>query len=278
MNEEAGEKYLLYIDILGFSKLVGEGRSKVEMIYGILNSLNVHLHGDFTTIVFSDTVLIYNKKDPVSESEHQYLIMYLIEFAEDLHHRLIGQDIYFRAILRRGEFIHYELEHLDAFFGHALIESYLSEKEIPSLGLFIDDECNKYNRFMKTRRFGKDLSFVFLCRNVVSMVKQYGKCLPLNNDVAYMLRVADELPYLAWDLKFLEDVYRNMRSQENPLVRLKYLTAWDFYDQEAREVLQYIIASDFSIDALCPTFDFSDKKKLLLQSIEHNSKISVNRI
>ena len=51
MNEEAGEKYLLYIDILGFSKLVGEGRSKVEMIYGILNpmlNMGVHLpHGAY---------------------------------------------------------------------------------------------------------------------------------------------------------------------------------------------------------------------------------------
>jgi hypothetical protein len=58
------DKYLLYIDILGFSDLVQNDPHQIERIYGVLDSLNVHRHDVFRTIVFSDTVLVYNRLTP----------------------------------------------------------------------------------------------------------------------------------------------------------------------------------------------------------------------
>src|SRR5882672_11004861 len=94
-------KYLLYIDILGFADLVRRDPHQVEKIYGVLDTLNVHRHKVFRTIVFSDTVLVYNRQDPkpTDTAAHEYIVWYSIEFAEDLHHRLIGQGLYFRAVL-----------------------------------------------------------------------------------------------------------------------------------------------------------------------------------
>ena len=98
--------------------------SKVERIYAILDSLNVHRHNAFKTIVFSDTILVYNPELARTEDDKSYLVWYLIEFAEDLHHRLTGQDVFFRAILTAGRFTHYHLENIESFFGEALIDAH----------------------------------------------------------------------------------------------------------------------------------------------------------
>lgn len=161
-------KYSLYIDILGFSDLVKRDPLQVEKIYGVLDSLNVHSDDIFRTIVFSDTVVVYNRIDPKPDDAkaHESIVCYSIEFAEDLHHRLTGQGLYFRAVQVYGEFQHYALENIDCFFGEALIDAYAQEKKIPSIGLFIDTTCNQYNRYFLTEPFGDHLLFVYLNRSV----------------------------------------------------------------------------------------------------------------
>ncbi len=104
---DVGDRFLLYIDILGFAEMTKSEPRKVARVYSILDELNVHQHQSFKTIVFSDTVLVYNPDLASSDKDRRYLVWYLIEFAEDLHHRLTGQDIYFRAILTSGSFAHY---------------------------------------------------------------------------------------------------------------------------------------------------------------------------
>ncbi len=175
-------KYILYIDILGFSDLVKRDSLQVEKIYGVLDSLNVHRHDVFRTIVFSDTVLVYNRIDPESNDAkaHEYIVWYSIEFAEDLHHRLTGQGLYFRAVLVSGEFQHYALKNIDCFFGEALIDAYVREKTIPSIGLFIDTACNQYNRYFRTEPFGNDLHFVYLNRSVESLQQETNGELPVD--------------------------------------------------------------------------------------------------
>lgn len=104
------ERFLLYIDILGFAEMTKKEPRKVARIYSILDDLNVPTHNAFKTIVFSDTVLVYNPKVSDSHNESEYLVWYLIEFAENLHHRLTGQDVFFRAVITFGDFSHYKLK------------------------------------------------------------------------------------------------------------------------------------------------------------------------
>jgi hypothetical protein len=54
------DHYLLYIDVLGFKKLVDEAPDRVDDLFEIVASLNLHQHHDFAAIVFSDTILVYN--------------------------------------------------------------------------------------------------------------------------------------------------------------------------------------------------------------------------
>jgi hypothetical protein len=50
------ERFLLYIDILGFKHLVRSGVDLVE-VYNRIDRMNAHADKDFTCIVFSETVL-----------------------------------------------------------------------------------------------------------------------------------------------------------------------------------------------------------------------------
>lgn len=125
--------YLLYIDILGFSDLVKNDPRKVDRLYNIINELNVHRHHAFKTIIFSDTILVYSPHLSNTERDHNYMSMYCVEFAQDLFYRTWREDVYFRAILDYGEFVHEELANCSKFYGEALINCYNLEKGLPSL-------------------------------------------------------------------------------------------------------------------------------------------------
>jgi hypothetical protein len=76
------ERFFLYIDILNFSNLIKQ-RGRVEELYDIIDSLNVHRHHAFTTVIFSDTILVYNKVNPRNIEDIRYLVMFLCEFAKN---------------------------------------------------------------------------------------------------------------------------------------------------------------------------------------------------
>ena len=249
------ERYLLYIDILGFGDMVFKDERRVELLYDVINSLNVHRHDMFETIVFSDTVLVYNRDVAILEEESKYVVWYSIEFAEDLHHRLTGQGIYFRAVLVKGEFRHFAMDNLQAFYGRALVSAYLSEKEIPSLGLFISDECNKENQYFRTSPFGNGWNFVYLNRHIEYLCRDTNDTFPI--DPSDFVHLADGYPYLVWQVRFLRDVYWSMRNELSPKVRTKFLTAWDFHFKRYPNLLTQLVKKDFSLDAISPGFDFS---------------------
>lgn len=95
------DKTFLYIDILGFGKLVRNHSSKVNRIFEIIDGSNVHEHFALQTVVFSDTILIFNKNN---DYENHYYVTYLIEYTQQLFYRLSLINIYFKGIITLGEF------------------------------------------------------------------------------------------------------------------------------------------------------------------------------
>ena len=242
---ESGDRFLLYIDILGFAEMTKREPRKIARVYSILDSLNVHRHRSFKTIVFSDTILVYNPNLAGSDQERNYLVWYLIEFAEDLHHRVTGQDIFFRAMLTSGSFSHYRLDNVECFFGQALVDAYMSEKGIPSLGLFIDNYCNQYNEYFRVAQFNDDLSFVYPNRSLENLDKHSGGEYPVTEP-----SLLDQAPHAPWQVRFLQDVYDNMRNHKSPAVRTKFLTAWDFYSKRYPAMTQALINGHFSLSSI----------------------------
>src|ERR1039457_2903451 len=88
------ERLLLYIDILNFVNLIAQS-GKVEELYEIINKLHVDRHDVFTTIISSDTILVYNKSHARGLEDVRYLGMHLYELAQHLFYQLIARDIHF---------------------------------------------------------------------------------------------------------------------------------------------------------------------------------------
>jgi hypothetical protein len=257
------EKYLLYLDILNFSDLVKNDSSKVDYIYEIIDSLNVHKHDAFDTIVFSDTVLVYNKIDPLSQKDHSYLTMFSIEFAQDLLYRFIGKELYFRGVLTWGPFRHYQLKNINCFYGPALIESYLGEKEIQGTGLYIHNSAQQNNEIFKINRFDMNYSFVYLNQNLDRLFHTFGPFSNVNFPILdpFFLDDTDFPLFIAKDIVMLRDVYDKMTNHKDKKVRVKFSTTWQFYKLRYPEFLSALESNRFSFDVICPGYDWSDAEK-----------------
>jgi hypothetical protein len=222
-KRRAEERFFLYIDILGFSNLIRQ-KGKVEELYGIIDTLNVHRHHAFNTIIFSDTILVYNKVNPRNLEDIRYLVMFLCEFAKDLFYRLIGRDIYFRAYLTCGEFAHYPMENIkEVFYGDALVEAYNAEKKIQATGLFMSNRVAPYSDIFRTARFNQSCRFVYIMQ-VLQRHSVRKQDYPL--DPADIVET-DAIHFLAYDIRFLENIHKHKSNATlSPRVRQKYERTW----------------------------------------------------
>ncbi|MEZ5399206.1 MAG: hypothetical protein R2729_06015 [Bryobacteraceae bacterium] len=246
-ERQAEERFLLYIDILNFSNLVAQ-KGKVEEVYEIINRLNVHRHDVFTTIIFSDTILVYNKSNARSLEDVRYMVMFLCEFAQDLFYRLIGRDVYFRAYITCGDFAHYPMENIkDVFYGEALIEAYRAEKSIQAMGLFMSNLVAPYSDIFKTARFNRSCRFVYIMQTLerYSARKENYPLDPIN------LVETDAIWLLAYDIRYLETIYRHKNNAALPArVRKKYETTWRLLMRRHRGLMSTLEESAFDPRAI----------------------------
>lgn len=243
------ERFLLYIDILGFSDLIINDSEKIKNIYQIVNDLNVHTHGAFQTIVFSDTILVYNKVEPISVHDSEYIVMIMCEFAQDLIYRGVSNNINFRAILTYGEFEHYKLENVECYYGKSLVNAYLKEKEIIGVGLFIDNTLEKFNAIYKTIKYNGNLNFVYLLQTILRMSDLFSGLLPLDRT---LFEDSDEFYYLKDDVLLLKKYFYELNSNENPKIRAKYLQSYQFYKKRMPDVLYKLEQNNFSLSTINP--------------------------
>lgn len=133
-SASSNDRLFLYIDLLGFSAFVRDGRL-VESVYADIDKLNVFTHAPyFKSIAFSDTILVYSSELWSDCTDRVGAIMWMCEFAQDLFYRLLGKKVHFRALLTIGEFNHAKMTNIDSFYGDALIRTYEHEKKIDLRG------------------------------------------------------------------------------------------------------------------------------------------------
>lgn len=243
------DRYLLYIDVLGFSDLVKEQEAKINDLYEVIASLNVHDHDAFKTIIFSDTILVYNLLGGHSPEDKSYLVMFLCEFAQDLQHRLTGRNIYFRAILIRGSFTHYELNAVPCFFGTALIDAYRVEKQIKAVGLFIDKAIEQDSDIFRTATYNEKVSFVFITQRLHEIEFMYGGEFPIQ---AWLIEETDSIWHLGAEIAYLKDVYSQMRSHPDASVREKYENTWRLFKSQYPKTLAHLEATQFDLEKFSP--------------------------
>jgi hypothetical protein len=225
------KRAFLYIDILGFENLAVTNSPKIKNIFEILDRLESHNHRHYfslQTVVFSDTVLIFNKNDTETSDVHLY-VTYLIEYTQELFYKLAAINVYFKAVLTFGEFNFEQLKNIQAYYGLALIDTYKSEKELGGFGLFVDKNIsNKVVVFDKVQ-FTEKFDFVFLCQSLKNLYLITNGVLPIDINI---LTDTDVCYRIDEDLRFLREVEYLMLNHPVERVKEKYRTVYDIYKNE----------------------------------------------
>ena len=243
------DRYLLYIDILGFSTLVDEGSKKIDDLYEVIASLNVHRHHAFRALVFSDTILVYNVDGGEVPEDRGYVIMFLCEFAQDLQHRLTGRGILFRAILVRGEFMHYELNSLPCFFGAALLRACRAEKSLQAIGLFIERALVPDSDIFKSVPFDEQHNFVFIKQSLNKIEDLWGGVFPLDR---FELEDTDLIYVLVPEVLYLRDLSGLAQFHPDAKVRQKHAATLGLFRARYPKTLMFLEDNHFELERLCP--------------------------
>jgi len=252
---ESHHKFLLYIDILGFSEMVQKHPEIIPSIYHIVATANVQKHGDFEVILFSDTILVYNRYPPQTPNDRMFTIMFLCEFCQDLFYRLSAIDVFFRAVIVDGDFQHYNLGRATCFFGTSLIDAYLREKEIKSVGAFIHSRCLEHSHVFATVPHADDMHFIILTQPTQMLAETCYGVFPVPSIV---METVDELA-LRSDLKALKAIHSRRNDPSlPPAVTVKFATAWDYYKQALGKALEFFEKNAFDLRAICPDHKSGD--------------------
>jgi hypothetical protein len=255
-HKQTEERFFLYIDILNFSNLIRQ-RGKVEELYEIINKLNVHRHDVFTTIILSDTILVYNKLNAGNLHDVEYIVMYLCEFAQDLFYRLIGRDIHFRAYITCDEFAHYSMENIkNVFYGNALIEAYMAEKKIQAMGLFMSNRVVPYSNIFKTRRFNKECHFVYIMQSLDDVsFSALGNVNFSREDYPLppiLVVDTDVIWSVAYDIRYLQTIHgHRSNSALSSKVKRKYERTWQLLFRQHSGLLSILEENAFDPNAVC---------------------------
>lgn len=238
-------KYFLYIDILGFSKMVEQDSPKVKEVFSIIDKLNVFHHECFETVFFSDTLLVFNKDYAVLESDKNYFIMFLIEFAEDLFYRLADRNIFFRGFLVEGDFEYDKGKNILMYYGKALLKAYDSEKskKYPYTGLLIENKLLKNNLVFPTKKIDSKYSFVYINQQL----EEFYQYKPFPVDSYF-----DEFvtPDLIRDLIFLKQLYRNMNKAKREDIKLKMKNTFNLYSNRYPDLINTLVKNNFDYSSL----------------------------
>lgn len=248
-------RFSLYLDVLGFTELVKKGEGQmISDLYEVVASLNANRHDAFKVVVFSDTMIVYSVNGGDTPEDASYLIMFLCEFAKELMHRLTGREIYFRAVITYGDFMHYELNGIPCFFGNALVNAHSSEKELKAIGLFIDKRISRHCDIFKYRHFNGNYDFVYLTQALDEIELWGSDGYPLTADV---IESTDSKWYIYPELLHLAKMHAGSLNTGFPeSVRAKYFTSWGMYCHHYPNLTNQLTRSNNDVQSIAPTVDW----------------------
>jgi len=217
------KRAFLYIDILGFETLVRTNPPKVDRIFEIFDSLKVYKHFALQTVVFSDTILVFNKEENHSAD---YYCTYLVEYTQELFYRLSAINIYFKGILTIGEFNFSQLTNLQAYYGLALIDAYNDEKKIEGFGLFVDKDLSDNIIVFDKVPYTEKYEFILLCQSLKNLYITTKGSLPIN---IKLLTETDTFFRIDEDLRFFREIEFLKNNYPDERVRKKYHKVYNTY-------------------------------------------------
>lgn len=268
-NESMVDRFLLYVDVLGFAELSVCDPDRVDDLFEIVASLNLFRHDGFAAITFSDTILVHNAFEPESAHDRRCAVMYLCEFFRDLVHRIAGRDLSLRSVLTYGPFEHYRLNDIPFFYGPALIRAYRAQKDLQVTGLLMDDYCRANSHIFSTRQFGSGWYYTFVTQAIDQYEDIYGAMVPLPHDI---LGQAELSWHLGPELELLSRSVRESRLNPDSRVRAKHAATLDQFRSRYPGVFAALEADDFRMEAVNPDFDWSRVRDQMMDHYSWSSR------
>lgn len=222
------KRTFLYIDILGFGNLVKQKSLKIDKIFKIIDSLNAFKHHSLQVVVFSDTILIFNKED---NWPTHYFVTYLIEYAQELFYKLSWINIYFKGIITLGEFNFKELQNFQAYYGEALVETYKDEAMLDGFGLYINKDLTKEVIVFDKTEFSEKYDYIFLCQSFINLFENTNGVLPIDINI---LEETDTYFRINEDLRFFREIEYIKNHHPSDDVRKKYQKVYDTYKNRTK--------------------------------------------
>lgn len=216
----------LYIDILGFENLVRTNPAKVEKIFKIFDTLKVHRHFALQTVVFSDTILVFNIDENRSVD---YYCTYLIEYAQELFYKLSSINVYFKGLLTYGNFNFSQMTNIQAYYGLALIDTYKDESLLDGFGLYVDKSISEEVVVFDKVAFTEKYDYILLCQSIKNLYDDTSGKLPIDLE---LLSETDTYHRIDEDLRFLREIEFIKDNHPTEKVRKKYQDVYDIYKQE----------------------------------------------
>ena len=245
------DHYLLYIDVLGFAGLVEQSPARIDDLFEIVASLNVHNHPSFSAIVFSDTILVHNMTQPLNAGDRRYLVMYECEFYQDLIHRLTGRGVWLRGVLTYGPFQHYQLNGMPYFYGPALNRAYRADKSLNLTGLVMDDHCRAYSHIFGSRPLDQGWHYVFVTQGLDEFEDWYKGTIPLPSIIIEELgwKLGPELEMLAGSLS-------QSKTHPDLRVRQKHIETLRLYRSRYPKTFAMLEHLEFRMEAVSDRFEW----------------------
>lgn len=229
--------------------MVQEQSWKINKIFQIIDELNIYNHYAFKTIVFSDTILIFNEQN---NYPNHYFVTFLIEFAQNLFYKLLPIGVYFKGLITYGEFNFEQKKHIQAYWGNALIETYNNEKNIKGFGLFINKKLSDdVITFDKLTNIDDKYDFILLCQSYINLYKNTQGKLPINIET---LTQTDEYMNIDEDLRFFRELKYIKDNYPDKKIIDKYSTVYMWYSNYTSSLFKQLENDDFLPFALNPNY------------------------
>jgi hypothetical protein len=223
----SGHRYLLYIDLLGFTSLVRE-RTASEVHQIIKESILLfdeweRLNDSFGTIYFSDTFIFYQK----TPGYHDSCFLDVYGIGALILAALLSKGVPARGVISYGDFsIDSEESHPKIYFGNALIEAHRSEKGLNWIGISIlESAWQPYAGRNKSLLEVFESEHVWLRSNSQLLLNPFQKIRIWHMDSEVIK------PYSEWDAPyFINDIKGFLFLHQRAL---SYSTAGQFTSKEA---------------------------------------------
>jgi hypothetical protein len=252
---EKHSRLFMHLDILGFTQLLKTPKV-VEKIFRIIDNSNAHDDAHYRVILFSDTVLIYNRLSCLSKKSKQVELMYLIEFGQDIMRRLACENIFFRGLITEGEFTVVDnLKHHKAYYGHALVETHSDEKSISGVGVFVNKKLRPYMTVFKRREFSEKYDFIYTAQNIMRLEPfeetDGNKICDTFYPIAPEILLCDGSHIRIYpEIRLLISIYKNT-FHADPQVRAKYLNTLRMYELILPNLVRIIQSNKFNFKMIC---------------------------